>query len=180
MPTRTVLVWMQSRTGSSMVTAVFAHHGLDIGPDPKGVHSGDYWSYEHRDLTRSALRHNDLCAIARHLHDLDLAKVPIPKSEIIQQAVDPRDYSHVYVRRNVMDAAVSFCKRGQKKEVKAAIPVIEDRFRQMDVLQKEIGGVDINADELWRGEYRSLVEAFDYCGLAFMPEIASRVIEARP
>lgn len=51
------------------------------------------------------------------------------------------------------------------------------RYDYMDELIAKHGGVCVYTDELIAGNYTSLQEAFDYCGLEFKPEIATRVID---
>lgn len=189
---RPIVVLMTSRTGSSMVAGLFAHHGLWVG-DKYVTGSGlgkDYPSYETREVKSWLRERYDLQGAelvtntqAGQFADFIAGIVPPGRRWLVKCGVmfwplfEPLNPHIVYVRRDFENSVAAIMARPGAAAEAVVRDLIARRYALMDQIHAEHGGTMIDTDKLIAGDYGDIRAAFDECGLEFVEEIAKTVIQ---
>lgn len=197
-----ILILAAPRTGSSLVTHIFAEHGVWIG-ECKGEHGFKYKIYENLALRNTVIaitkrafkergykrsfgdpipiNNNDkqqIAAVVRDLKPVDpwCFKVAVDYAELFFQ-FEPK---LIFVRRDPEQAIESLIEKGSRQsQRKLAEEVHTRRVNLMEKYAEEKGGVWVNTDELLEGDYSSIKQAIEYVGLKFDRKIVDRVIDPK-
>lgn len=207
---KNVAILMQSRTGSSLVAAIFRAHGWHTGGENvrvtnrAGKPAFDYVSYENRAI-RNHLVHTygaPLKEPARPTYDMRLVHIvdalPQPwafKGDIyyaeIFRATCP-DMAWIYVKRDIEDAIASSMdrrvfpvRRGEvewgRHELEAELrSFLAVKYWHMDNLRDAHGGLIVDATEVMAGELSSVRLAIEYAGGAWDEALALGAFDVAP
>ena len=168
-----------SRSGSSMITGIFAAHGLELG---EVRNSGPYKSLENivlRDHVRElSVRGKNkfleyIPALGGTKELVEQLGVDLFKCSVeCWKPFEPFSTA-VKIKRNIKNAAESVTKRGVDRDYDEAVKIIEKRYQMLD----SIPGPTIHTDKVMAGDYSELKAAFDYCGLVFDADLAKSCID---
>ena len=177
------------RSGSSLTAGIFSQHGVWTGRcrpadtyNPKGF-------FENLDIKKLLLKHfgnltqkmreaefnPDFLPEARNvLPDEFLVK----HSAMYANAWQGLDVKFIFVRRD-LEANTNSCFRtgmvGNRPKAQIR-EIIISHHEVMDRIEREHGGVNVFTDELVEGNYESIKEALEYCGLTFNQDIVEGFI----
>lgn len=189
---RPVIILMTSRTGSSMVAGIFAHHGLWCGEEYyTGSGLGkDYLSYEtvavkewlrpRYGLQGATLVSDELADEFRAFIGNLVPKGPrwMVKCGVMFWPIFAQFEPHlIFVKRNFESSVAAIMGRPGAAGEAEVRSVIERRYALMDAIQAKHGGRVIDTDALIDGDFTGIKAAFDYCGLEFVEDLARQVID---
>lgn len=186
---RPICLWMTSRSRSSLVSKIFANHGVWWGDTPKM--SRGYSTYENQVIKRiqkdtikpkeGRLPYCEKLELNQEVLDTFHEKLkthlyetmPISFSkwsmktgvEYFNAWKDLNPYN-IFIKRNPNSIAKSI----QDKKIgdfDSAYRAANWRFDYMDEIQKEYGGVVIDTDNIISGNYKEVKEAMEYCEIEF-------------
>jgi len=191
---RPLVILMTSRSGSSMVSGIFAAHGLwysEPSPDDYSVF-GNYKLYENQKMKRWLKRYFNIAGtrfVSEEWNDQFMVQVNriYPEGQRwfwkggvmfwpLWRQLDPYV---VFIRRPLEQAVSSaFEKQGHNTVSREACrEMISARYRLMNQVRYETGGIDIRTDQVAEGNYETLQQAFAYCNLDFQPGLADDIVE---
>ena len=181
-----ILLFMTSRSRSSMIAGVFAAHGVNWG----GVQaqSAGYDTFENQAVKQVLKKHYGLpfCEFAKASGDFLLDLWPIvPQNETwmaktgieyfdVFQSLAP---FNIYLTRDPEDVARSICQKRPDAQYEPALKAAKWRFAAMRARAAEYGGVFIDTDRVVKGDFTQLREAMEYCGVLFEENKAKAVIK---
>ena len=182
---RPIMLWMTSRSRSSMVSAIFIAHGVWWGDTHKKI-SG-YETNENQNIKVLLQKYKAKHWKKIHLTPVspkwnkqfnkDLEKiVPANKQwmsktgvEYFPAFVDLNPYN-IFIYRRPEDVAKSLNDKRVDVQYRDALHAAKWRFKYMKQLQEQHGGVFVNTDEVIKGDFTSIRDAIEYCGLMFDEE----------
>ena len=186
---RPICLWMTPRSRSSMISKIFANHGVWWGntyAKTKG-----YEMYENQIIKQIQKRIiKPKKGILPFCEELQLTEEVIklfhetlkehhskdcPKNlerwsmktgvEYFNAWKDLNPYN-IFIKRDPKGVANSIVEKGIG-EYQHAFDTAQWRFDYMDRIQKEHGGVFINTDDIINGNYQGIREAMEYCGIDY-------------
>ena len=187
---RPILLWMTSRSRSSMVSSIFAQHGVFWGNTQK--QSAGYDTYENQNI--KALQKK----IFKSLRGLDPINDNDPVNEFIKElnkfvpqtrtwsmktgveffnAFLPLNPYNIFITRKTEDVAQSLCNKRPGTDYDEALRVANWRFDYMRELQAEHDGVFVSTDKIIAEDFSEIKEAIEYCDLEYNEEAAKRAIK---
>jgi len=196
---RPILLWITSRSRSSLVSKIFINHGVWWGNTiakeaflVDGAESS-YITYENQDI--KTLLHDYKTRYWHKVHltpvspqwniefENDLAAfLPTNKTWMMKTGVeyfnafkDMNPYN-IFIKRNAEDVAQSLCNKRPDANYKEALEVAEWRFNYMDGLRHQHGGVVVDTDRIVHGDFSQVQEAIEYCGLRYEEESANGAV----
>ena len=175
---RPIMLWMTSRSRSSMVSAIFAAHGIFWGDTQK--QSAGYDTYENQTLKAIQIKYWGIPVMEPVSEDKkdnfiqDILKV-VPKNEPwsmktgIEFYPAYRDFNpyNIFITRKAEDVAKSLCQKRVNANYDEALKIIKWRFDYMEKIKEEDGGVFVDTDLIIAGDYSQIKEAIEYCGIEF-------------
>ena len=185
-----IMLWMTSRSRSSMVSKIFAKHGVFWG-DTQSQSAG-YDTYENQ--TVKAMQKAIFGGLRREdpINENDpvdffltqLEKVT-PKDKIwsvktgveFLNAFQPLNPYHIYITRTPEDVANSVVKKVPGATYDDALKTVKWRLAYMQECQEKHGGIFVSTDKIIDGDFSEIKEAIEYCGLEFSQEAAERAIK---
>ena len=187
---RPILLWMTSRSRSSMVSSIFAQHGIFWGDTQK--QSAGYDTYENQNIKSlqkkifKSLRGldpiNDNDPVNEFLKELNKF-VPQTRTWSMKTGVEffnaflPLNPYNIFITRKPEDIAQSLCNKRPGSNYDEALDVVHWRFNYMKELQAEHGGVFVSTDKIIAGDFSEIKEAIEYCDLEYDEEAAKRAIK---
>lgn len=189
-----VFVVFTSRSGSSLVTSIFAAHGLWLGTQDASTNCYGYRNYENVHIKQAIdnifIVDKQHPARLKHYRpgfgsvDLKAVFSIVPPGERLVYKVGIDVFNHldglfegaraVFVQRNIKSVVASLAAKSGQKSVDI-LPNVMARYSHMLQVSKDRPMVD--TDELLAGDFSSLEAAFDYCGIVFDAGIAKRMID---
>jgi hypothetical protein len=188
---RPILLWMTSRSRSSLVAKIFQEHGLwlgDPGPDGKISSGGSYLSYEN-DYLKSLQK--------RYTNNI----LPVMKETISSTQFEREVVSHVgtknccfktgiehfnmwksftpyniFIRRPVEEVVNSLKQKRPDTDIKYATKVTKWRYNYMDECKRTYGGVDVNTGKILEEDYSEIYEALVYCDIEPIESLVQKAI----
>jgi len=170
-----ICLWMTSRSRSSMISGIFAAHGVNWGGNQQ--QSLGYDIFENEAVKRVQKRHYGLpyCelieATGAFLTDL-YSVVPQNETWLVKTGIEyfnafqPLAPFNVYLLRKPEGAAQSIVnKRGVDYD--EALKAVKWRFAAMRARQAIDGGAFIDTDRVIAGDFEQLQAAMEYCGVLF-------------
>lgn len=173
-----------------MVAGIFAKHGVWVGPYQRGDRTNRKGHFE-----CLPIKHAMIKAAGRLTNKGELAPKVAGWKETALQIIRANGYdggpwlvkhsamyyplwhefdaSYICVRRDPESIKASGRETGYLKNENAIGPHIE----AMDYVRDHLGGVDVFTDEIVRGNFESLRNAFRYTGVPFTPAIADDFVE---
>lgn len=188
---RPIMLWITSRSRSSMVSSVFINHGVWWG-NTRAQISG-YEMYENQNIKALLKRYKTQYWKKVHLTPVstqwnnqfskDLKKiVPNDRQWMMKTGVEyypafrnlaPYD---IFIYRSPEDVAKSLSNKRSDVKYIDALEAAKWRLAYMEQLQKLNGGVFVNTDEIITGDFTSLQDAFEYCDLKFNKNLAKEAV----
>lgn len=186
---RPIMLWITSRSRSSLVSSMFINHGVWWGntrvkqewADPNGELTS-YISYENQDIKKLLFEYKTshwkkvhltpVFAVPKFLEKLANI-VPANETWIMKTGVEyfnafqGLDPYNIYITRKPEDVARSLCEKRTGTNYQEAVDVAVWRFNYMQQLQKQFGGVFVNTDNLVQDDFSEVQEAIEYCGLTY-------------
>lgn len=173
---------MTSRSGSSFTARIFAEHGLE--------HNGNE-NYENQRIkhwvkSRFIINHSNPklltpaeSAIKEFKRLVEEEQINLWKGAVMFYPLFHQFKPKIVGIQRDMDAATRSImnKNSGAKDYDKTYSIINKRYQLMDGIVDQYGGVIVQPDELVKGDYSSLEQAFDYCELEFDPAIARNVID---
>ena len=179
---RPIMLWITSRSRSSMVAAIFIEHGIWWGDTPamiSGYQMNEnqnikallkqfkirYWKKVH--LTPVSPKWNE--EFTTELEKIVPNTTWMMKTgvEYFPAFLNTSPYN-VFIKRNPSDVAQSLCDKRPDVNYEEALHVARWRFDYMDKLQQEYGGVFVDTDKIiHQGDFSEIKEAIEYCGIKY-------------
>lgn len=183
LPHRPILLWMTSRSRSSLVSAIFAAHGIFWGD--RQVQSAGYDTYENHDIKDLQKEFKPLWGRA-YIQPINAEKEVfeqfhseleclVPSDKIWSMKTGVEYYPayrglnpfNVFITRKAEDVANSLCKKLPNAQFDEALKAILWRFDYMKQLAEEDGGVFVNTDKIIVGDFSEIQQAIEYCNLTY-------------
>ena len=180
---RPILLWMTSRSRSSMVSAIFAGHGLYWGKTQKQTNGYD--TYENHDVNALQRKFKPLWGqpfmravnadskvFEQFQNELNHI-VPSDQTCLIKTGVEyyptyrALNPYNVFITRKPIDIANSLCKKRSDAKYEEALEAVLWRFNYMKQIAEDDGGVFVDTDLVKSGDYSQIKEAIEYCGITF-------------
>lgn len=180
---RPILLWMTSRSRSSMVSAIFAAHGIFWGD--RQVQSAGYDTYENQKLKKLQSEFNPSWG-RPHLRAVDAddevfkqfqkkIKYIIPPDQRWSMKTGVEYYPayrglnpfNIFITRKPEDVANSLCQKRPGSKYEDALEAVLWRFDYMKRIAEEDGGVFVDTDVIKSGDYSQIKKAIEYCGITF-------------
>jgi len=190
--TRPILLWMTSRSRSSMVSAIFAAHGIFWGE--RQVKSAGYDTYENNNIKILQKEFKPLWGSA-HMRAVDAnpeifelfhdrIKQIVPSDQIWSMKTGIEYYPaysglnpfNVFITRKPEDVANSICQKRKDADYKYSLEVTLWRFNYMKQLAAKDGGVFVDTDKIIAGDMSEIQQAIEYCNLTYHKEAAKMAI----
>ena len=193
-----ILILCQPRTGSSLITKIVHEHGCWIGQIKEKPNTHDYTHYENEPLSNilkeinilfwkgkekiyggldmdGKIYRQKLKTMIDHLKPLDpwVFKCSVDYARLFYQ-FDPKI---ILIKRDEEQCILSTIEKGRRRAKTEAREIYRKRMSSMKKVEKERGAVWIDVDEVMAGEYASLKEAIEYCGLEFNQETTEKAID---
>lgn len=186
-----ILVLMCSRSGSSMLAGIFAEHNVWTG----SVHSIQTYpnpTYENK-LIKSYIKNKHgypdyPIKPDKNFRDYLFNVVKPPENTIwlwkggvfvwpMWEGVfdNPKFLFPQRPRQYILESL----KRRGKTIDSYRIALTQRKLDYIDELYNKYGGVKVQSEELIKGNYKTLEEAFDYCGLSFDFRVADKFIKPK-
>ena len=194
---RPIMLWITSRSRSSMVSNIFIKHGVWWGSTiatqdyMENNKRKSYVSYENQNIKKLLLKYKTKHWKKVHLTPVfpvdgftrDLAKI-LPSDETWMMKTGVEYFNafkelnpyNIFIKRSPEGVATSLSSKRRDVIYGEALDAANWRFNYMDDLQKEFGGVSVNTDNIINGDFTEMKEAIKYCGLNFDEEAARRAI----
>jgi len=188
-----ILLWMTSRSRSSMVSAIFAAHGIFWGD--RQVQSAGYDTYENQKIKqiqsdfkplwgRPHLRPvNADPAVFKQFQNKIESIIPSNQRWSMKTGVEyyPAYRSlnpfNIFIIRKPEDVANSLCEKRISTKYKEALEAVLWRFDYMKQIAEEDGGVFVDTDLIKTGDYSQIKEAIEYCGITFDENATRKAIK---
>ena len=74
---------------------------------------------------------------------------------------------NIFIKRKPEDVANSLCKKRPECDYDAALEATLWRFNYMDKIQAKRGGVIVDTDKIFSGDYSEIIEALKYCDIDY-------------
>lgn len=183
---RPIILWMTSRSRSSMVSQIFARHGVFWGDTQK--QSAGYDTYENQNIkalqkkvfgglrTLEPMIKADVPKIKEFLRELS-KYVPAKDTWLMKTGCEffgaflPLNPYNVFIYRDPIDVAKSLCTKRPEarwpRDKDATLETINWRYDYMRHMQDKNGGVSVNTDNIIAGDFSEIKEAIEYCGLEY-------------
>ena len=178
---RPIMLWMTSRSRSSMVSSMFIEHGVWWGDTPAKISGYEmnenqnikallkrfktkYWKKVH--LTPVSPKWNDEFTL--ELKKLVPSTTWMMKTgvEYFPAFLDTNPYN-IFIYRKAEDVAHSLASKRQDVIYKDALHAANWRYNYMSELQQRYGGVFVNTDELIDNDFTTINRVIEYCGLVY-------------
>lgn len=198
---RPIMLWITSRSRSSMISSMFIKHGVWWGDTiarqewvQEDGSMANYISYENQNIKQILKKYKTCYWFNVHLtpvspkwnrlFETDLAEIlPTDKTWMMKTGVeyfnafkDLNPYN-IFIKRNPADVAQSLCNKRPGTNYKTALHAANWRFDYMDKLQEQYGGVCVDTDKIvGQGDFSEVKEAIEYCGLEYNEESAIKAI----
>lgn len=186
------MLWMTSRSRSSLVSKVFAEHGVWWGATQVTDPAGYDW-YENQVVKNlqkrifGGLRVQDpivpgVDPIDKFVEQL-LPTIPentrwsVKTGVELFNAFQPLNPYNIFITRPAKDVADSLCRKRAGTNWDEAFRIANWRFALMNTYQKQHGGVFVDTDKLITNDYEEIKHAVEYCELEFDPAAVERAIE---
>ncbi len=185
---RPIMLWITSRSRSSMVSNIFIHHGVWWGNTIatqdyiENNKRKSYVSYENQNIKKVLLKYKTKHWKKIHLTPVfpvdgftrDLAKfLPSDKTWMMKTGVEyfnafkELNPYNIFIKRTPEDVAKSLSSKRRNVVYGDALHAANWRFNYMDELQEEFGGVSVNTDNIINNDFSEMQQAIEYCGLVF-------------
>lgn len=186
-----ILIVACPREGSSLVTSIFANHGLWTG-DTARENQWGYKPYENIRISQFIKQH--WIAPTRFgakpgpdLKGIVLNEIPADQRAVIKTFVNMwevwydafPDADFVLARRDYESALASAVQKSNPRSRDHAAKIIARRHERLDEISRLTGRPIINTSRLVEGDYSALEKAFSDCGLTMDPEIVRATIKKR-
>lgn len=188
---RPIMLWMTSRSRSSLVSQIFINHGVWWGDTPAQISGYEmnenqniknllkkfktkYWKKIH--LTPVSPQWNQ--EFETKLEQI----VPPDKTWMMKTGVEYYNAFqglnpyNIFIRRPARDVATSLSNKRSDVTFEDAYIAAKWRTRYMNDLREEYGGVDVHTDRILEGDFSEIKHAIEYCGLEFDEDVARRAI----
>jgi hypothetical protein len=180
-----IMLWMTSRSRSSMVAAIFAAHGVHWGEVQQ--QSAGYDTFENQKVKGILKKHFGLpfCTFPESKQDAlteIFGVVPHDRVWMMKTGVEyfkvfqPLTPFNVFIVRDPKAVAKSLCDKNPGARREVALEAAEWRFQQMRILHQQNGGVWVDTDRVIAGDLTQIREALEYCGILYDEAKTKRAI----
>lgn len=185
------MLWITSRSRSSLVSSIFIKHNVWWGNTPKQI-SG-YTSWENQNI--KALQNRFKAKYWKKIHltpvssqwnaeFINQLKKIVPENQTWMMKTGVEYFNafkdlipyNIFIRRPADQVAKSLTSKRADVIYDDALYAAEWRFDFMDKLKAEYGGVDVHTDKIIQGDFSEIKEAIEYCGLKFDEKAANQAI----
>lgn len=192
-----ILILCQPRTGSSLITKIFHEHGCWIGQIKLNPNSHNYMHYENEPLRNTLMDINTRFWKGKEkvYGGLNVdGQIYRQKIKSMIEFLEPKnpwvfkclvDYARLFyqfepkivlIKRDEEQCILSTIDNGRKLSKTETRAIYRKRMSSMRKVEKEHGAVWVDVDEVMAGDYTSLKEALEYCGIEFNQEITEQAI----
>lgn len=187
---RPIALWMSPRSRSSMVSRIFAEHGIWWGE--RQYQPFGYPVYESIAIKQLLKKHWGGLVVGKEASTSPvqafLAELPplVPHDRrwLFKVGVEwfnafaPLTPFNVFIKRPPADIAASILRHrpNSRQNFVQLVRVASWRLACMDRLMRVHGGVVVDTDHVIAGNFDALKDAFEYCGLRFCQKTAARAI----
>lgn len=167
------------RTGSSMISGIFAAHGVFFGKCKEPDESNPKGYFENIAIS-SLLKRKEEITPEKVKKILENEGYENSKPWAVKHAPGPVKYwkgfnpKFVCCQRNLKDNFKSY-----RKFFNISYKRFKEFYKQKIKYMESLGGIFVYSDEIVNGNYNSLERAFNFCNLTFNSQIASNFIDIR-
>ena len=202
---RPICLWMTSRSRSSLVSKIFANHGVWWG-NTYATTKG-YQMYENQNIKRIQKEIiKPKKGILPFCEELELTEEVVNKfHESLERYISQQMQSittargkwsmktgveyfnawkdlnpyNVFIKRDPDEVAKSIVEKGIGG-YQQALAATHWRYNYMDRIQDRYGGVFVNTDKIINGDYTDIKQAIAYCGIEYSKPYVEKSINGRP
>tara|TARA_R110002110_G_scaffold12079_1_gene57408 strand:- start:913 stop:1542 length:630 start_codon:yes stop_codon:yes gene_type:complete len=202
---RPICLWMTSRSRSSLVSKIFANHGVWWG-NTYAMTKG-YQMYENQNIKRIQKEiikpkkgilpfceelelteevvnkfHESLERyISQQMQSIDSARGKWSMKTGVEYFNAWKDLNpyNVFIKRDPDGVAKSIVEKGIGG-YQQALAATHWRYNYMDRIQDRYGGVFVNTDKIINGDYTDIKQAIAYCGIEYSKPHVEKSINGRP
>lgn len=202
---RPICLWMTSRSRSSLVSKIFANHGVWWG-NTYAMTKG-YQMYENQNIKRIQKEIiKPKKGILPFCEELELTEEVVNKfHESLERYISQQMQSittargkwsmktgveyfnawkdlnpyNVFIKRDPDEVAKSIVEKGIGG-YQQALAATHWRYNYMDRIQDRYGGVFVNTDKIINGDYTDIKQAIAYCGIEYSKPYVEKSINGRP
>lgn len=189
--TRPIMLWMTSRSRSSLVSKIFAEHGVWWGDTQVTDPAGYDW-YENQTIKAlqkrvfGGLRTKNpvvpsidpINTFIENLQPLIPNKRWSVKTGVeFFHAFQPLNPYNVFILRDPKDVADSICRKRPGTDWNEAFQTALWRFQLMNQYSEKHGGVFINTDNIVAGNTSDIKMAVEYCDIEYDPNAVKRALQ---
>ncbi len=196
---RPICLWMTSRSRSSLVSKIFANHGVWWGNTPKT--SRGYQTYENqiiKQIQKDTIKPKK--GILPFCEELELTEESIKSFHAVLKKhylsncpqetnrwsmktgveyfnawKDLNPYN-IFIKRDPKGVANSIVEKGIG-EYQHAFDAAQWRYNYMHRIEEKFGGVFISTDDIIKGDYKAVREAIEYCGIEYNAKAVEAAID---
>ncbi len=188
---RPIMLWITSRSRSSLVSSIFIQHGVWWGDTPVQINGYTSWENQHikgllKEFKTKYWKKVHLTPVSPKWNDefeQKLSKlVPSDQTWMMKTGVEyfnafkDLDPYNIFIRRPAEDVARSLANKRRDVVYQDALDAANWRFEYMDKLRDQYGGVDVDTDRIVANDFEQVQQAVEYCELTFDEEAAKKAI----
>lgn len=186
---RPIMLWITSRSRSSMVSNIFIEHGVWWG-DTRAQING-YEMFENQNIKKVLFKYKTKYWKKVHLTPVfpvngfaeDIAKItPQDKTWMMKTGVEyfnafkELNPYNIFIKRSPEGVATSLSSKRPDVNYDDAYKAAVWRFNYMEELEMAHGGVSVDTDKIVNDDFSEMKAAIEYCGLVWDEEAARRAI----
>lgn len=179
-----IIILTAPRSGSSMTAGIFAQHGVWVGRCRPGNEYNPKGFFENQDVKNKLKRCFGILKDFKDVYNEGFR----PFVEEIAPREGPwlvkhgalywtawRDFNPKYIL--VRRPRESVYKSGKAVRFNHSREFIDACIKQLDYVEKHHNGINIYTEDIIKGDYNSLENAFDKCGLQLNQRIVNDFVE---
>lgn len=184
---RPILLWMTSRSRSSLVAKVFKEHGLWLGDGPISS-GGSYLSYENNYLKSLQKKYNNntLPVMKETTSSIQFEREVVShvgtKNCCFKTGIEHFNMwksltpYNIFIKRPVEEVVSSLKQKRPDTDIKYATKVTKWRYNYMDECKRTYGGVIVDTGKILNGDYSEIYGALFYCNIEPVESLVRKAI----
>lgn len=179
------LLWITSRSRSSLVAKIFLNHGLWLGDGPVSS-GGSYLSYENNYLKSLQKKYNNnSLPIMQEVKESDSFNENAIKHIGSKNCCFKTGIEHfnmwktfepynIFIRRDIEEVINSLKQKRPDTNIEYAREVTQWRYDYMDKCKELYGGVNVDTGKIINGDYKEVYKALEYCNIKPNDELINK------
>ena len=183
---RPTILWITSRSRSSLVAKIFLNHGL-WSDDPVSFGSS-YPSYENEYLKSLQKKYNNnFLPVMKETKESDSFVEDVKRYVGSRNCCFKTGIEHfnmwkafepynIFIRRDLSEVVNSLKRKKPDIDVESARKVAQWRYQYMDKCKELYGGVNVDTGKIINGDYEEVYKALEYCNIKPNDELISKSV----